>query len=99
MADIKVVSPPPPPVARCKVKGCLGPMIKDTRFCTIHGPSKAKRQAILALESEVREFCLKVEELETQYGFSIVGDPEPFSSSVMVAVKNSKVKIDWLGDK
>ncbi|MEP9408602.1 hypothetical protein ABKP09_19985 [Peribacillus frigoritolerans] len=58
--------------------------------------NKAKRQAIIALESEVSEFCKKVEELGNQYGFKLTTS-HPYAG-VMVSIKGTNTSIGWLGN-
>ena len=57
--------------------------------------NKAKRQAIIALESEVSEFCNKIKELEDQYGFELTTS-HPYAG-VMVSIKDTNTSVGWLG--
>jgi len=62
----------------------------------------AQRQAVIALESEVREFCLKVEELQREYGLRVAIEPITYDNpfpALQVKVEGTKTRIEWLGDE
>jgi hypothetical protein len=91
-----------PPVRTCIRLNCMEPRATGKMVCLDHletpTQKKAKNQAAIALESEAREFCCKVEELQREYGFVIAAEiSEPFVASIVVKARGTNTKVAWLG--